>query len=159
MVRKTEPSNDPVVLIDTREQAPWTFTLATEAATLDTGDYSIKGLERLIAVERKSLGDLLGCVGRHRDCFKRELQRMRGYRFRALIIEATLAELDEGNWRGLLKPSHVLGSLAAWQAQYSLPILLAGDRHLAAAFAERYLFQCARALSQEHTAVSVFVKA
>ncbi len=154
-----DSSIQPVILIDTREQAPWAFTLTTEPATLDAGDYSIKGLERLVAVERKSLPDLLGCVGRDRDRFKRELQRMRGYRFRTLVVEATMSELHAGDWRGSLKPSHVVGSLAAWQSQYSLPIMLAGDRHQAAAFAERYLFQCARTLANEHTAASMFIEA
>ncbi len=58
-----------------------------------------------------------------------------------------------------MKPAHVLGSLAAWQAQYGLPIMLAGDRHQAAAYAERYLFQCARTVANEHTAASTFIGA
>ncbi|MCZ6651725.1 MAG: hypothetical protein O7D91_01675, partial [Planctomycetota bacterium] len=111
----------PVVIIDTREQHPWSFAnLPTERATLDSGDYSIVGLTHLVVVERKSLPDLLGCLGRERDRFKRELQRLRGYRFRCLVVEASYADLEGGGWRSKIQPSHVLGSLAAWMAQYSL---------------------------------------
>ena len=82
---------DPVIVIDSREQAPFEFTtLRARVDKLDTGDYSVYGLEHLVCVERKSLPDLLGCCGRERERFVRELQRMKAYRFRMLIIEATL---------------------------------------------------------------------
>ncbi len=143
----------PVILVDTREQDPFEFAnLSAEPGTLDTGDYSIRGLEHLIAVERKSLPDLLNCLGRDRDRFKRELQRLRGFRFRALVIEASHTDLEAGRWRSQIKPASVLGSLAAWQAQYSLPVMLAGDHEAAAKFAERYLFQAARCVAKENDA-------
>lgn len=148
----------PTILIDAREQTPWAFTLPTEAATLDAGDYSIKRLDRVVAVERKTLPDLLACVGRERDRFKRELQRLRAYRFRAVIVEASMEQIEAGKWRGRMKPASVLGSLAAWQAQYELPIMLAGDERKAAVYAERYLFQCARTMASEHDAASLFIE-
>ena len=41
----------PTVIIDTREQTPWTFAeLPTVRDTLDTGDYSVVGLRHVIAV-------------------------------------------------------------------------------------------------------------
>ena len=82
----------PVVLIDRREQTPWSFAnLASERAALDTGDYSIRGLTHAVAVERKSLDDLLSCVGRERNRFLRELARLRGFRFRCLVVETSPA--------------------------------------------------------------------
>ncbi len=147
---------EPVIVIDSREQRAWQFeNLPSEPGTLDTGDYSVKGLEHLIAVERKSLDDLLACIGRERDRFKRELQRLRAYRFRALIIEASYSDLERGEWRSQLKPSAVLGSLAAWTAQFELPIWLVGDHESAARLAERYLFQAARCIGQENAALGV----
>ena len=147
-------SIQPTIIIDTREQTPWAFeNLPTEREALDSADYSIRGLEHLVAVERKSLDDLLACVGRERDRFKRELQRLRGYRFRCLIIEASNWELENGDWRSKVLPSHVLGSLAAWQCQYELPIWLAGRRDAAGQFCERYLYQCARQIHKENQAV------
>ena len=145
----------PTVIIDSREQQPWRFAnLDTERGTLDTADYSVRGLTHLIALERKSLDDLLGCIGRDRSRFKRELARMRGFRFRALIIESTLAAIEAGQWRSKLKPSHVLGSLAAWQCQFGLPIVFAGDHAAAGRYAERHLFQAAQTVASECIAIA-----
>ena len=150
----------PTIVIDTREQNPWQFTsLATERGSLDTADYSIRGLLHLVAVERKSLDDLLGCVGCDRDRFKRELARMRGYRFRALVIEASLAEIEAGQWRSKLQPAHVLGSLTAWTVQFGLPIVFAGDHAAAGRYAQRYLFQAARTVASECAAIQTMNEA
>lgn len=155
-----EPKIQPVVVIDTREQHPFTFdNLRVEPGTLQTGDYSIRGLEHLVAIERKSLDDLLGCVGRDRDRFLRELARLRGFRYRMLVVETDVSTLEAGDWRSKLQPSHVLGSLAAWSAQYSIPIWLGGDHESSGRFTERYLFQCARCITKELTATSALVGA
>lgn len=145
----------PTIIIDTREQRPFAFEMPTERGTLDTGDYSVKGLTHLIACERKELSDLLGCVGTHRERFKRELARLRGFRFRLLVIEAHATQLEEGNWRGKLKPNHVLGALAAWTAQYQLPMWLGGDHAAAGRFVERFLYQSARCVANEAAAVGL----
>ena len=104
----------PTVVIDRREKNAWRFeNLPSESGTLATGDYSISGLTHLVAIERKSLPDLLACIGRERDRFKRELQRLRAYRFRCLVIEASYADLERGEWRSKIQPASVLGTLAA----------------------------------------------
>jgi len=146
----------PTIVIDTREQTPWTFqNLPTVTATLQTGDYSLLGLEHLVAVERKGFGDLLKCIGTDRDRFKRELQRLRAYRFRMLVVEVDAQGIISGPWRSIsrLKPAHVEGSLAAWAAQYGLPIWLCGTHEAGARFVERYLFQAARQVLSEAEAV------
>ncbi len=145
----------PTIMIDTREQTPFTFAnMAAKLGTLDTGDYSIEGLTHLIAIERKSLQDLLGCVGRDRDRFKRELQRLRAYPYRLLVIEASAFEIASGDWRGKLTPSHVLGSLSAWTAQYGLPIWLGGSHSECGRFVEKYLFQAARVIAGTYEAAA-----
>ena len=150
----------PTIIIDTREQHPLTFpNLPTTVGTLDAGDYSIVGLTHLVAVERKSLDDLLACIGRDRDRFKRELQRLRAYRFRLLVIESDAATLEAGRWRSSLQPAHVLGSLAAWCAQYELPVWLAGDHDGAGRFVERFLYQAARMVAMEYAAAIDYIGA
>ncbi|MCZ6652966.1 MAG: ERCC4 domain-containing protein [Planctomycetota bacterium] len=146
----------PIIIIDTREQTPWSFhNLPSEPGSLSTGDYSIAGLAHLVAIERKSLSDLLACVGIHRDRFKRELQRLRAYRFRCLVVEANYADLERGEWRSKIQPASVLGSLAAWQAQFSLPVMLVGTREAGARFCERFLYQAARCIAAENAALGV----
>ena len=144
----------PVIVIDSREQRPWEFhNLPSEPGSLSAGDYSLRNLTHLISVERKSLDDLLACVGIHRDRFKRELQRLKAYRFRALITETDHSTLERGMWRSKIQPSHVLGSLAAWQCQYSLPVMLVGTHEADARFCERFLYQAARCVAQENKAI------
>ena len=46
--------NEFTIIIDTRERKPWSFEHHAKANyKLDPGDYSIEGLENLIAIERK----------------------------------------------------------------------------------------------------------
>lgn len=148
----------PTIIVDSREQAPFEFENPVEVGALATGDYSIKGLEHSIAAERKSLDDLLACCGRERERFKRELQRLKACPFRLLVVESDAAELERGEWRSKLHPSHVLGSLAAWQAQYGLPIWLAGDHGAAGRFTERWLFMAARAVVNDYAAAAGFIE-
>jgi ERCC4-type nuclease len=150
----------PTIIVDSREQRPWKFeNLPTQTGTLDTGDYSISGLDHLVAVERKSLPDLLACCGRDRDRFKRELQRLRAYRFRLLVVETDADEIERGAWRSQLRPEHVLGSLAAWTAQYRLPIWLGGNHDAAGRFAERWLCQAARAVADQYASAAALLDA
>jgi uncharacterized protein (DUF433 family) len=56
-----------IAVIDTREQGPLNLSpLRTVRRTLLTGDYSVRGLESVVAVERKSLADLVACTGLQR---------------------------------------------------------------------------------------------
>ena len=50
------------IIVDLRERRPYRFHGAITKA-LSTGDYSILGLENCIALERKSLPDLLSVIG------------------------------------------------------------------------------------------------
>ena len=120
------PAAAVVALIDTREQTPLTLPgLRTEPGTLATGDYSVKGLEHYIAIERKSLPDLLACCGRERERFERELQRLMAYPVRALVIEAGWEAIELGEWRSQLTPKQVGASLISWQVQ-GIPVMLCG---------------------------------
>ena len=112
-------------IIDTREQ--WVLDLPglkTERATLTTGDYSLKGFERHVAIERKSLDDLVACCGRERERFDREVQRLLAYSVRALVVEATWQDIESGQWRSQLTPKQIASSLISWQVQ-GLPVITA----------------------------------
>lgn len=131
-------------MIDTREQTPLDLSpLRTEPATLDTGDYSARGLEQVIRVERKSLGDLVACVGRERERFDREVQRLLAYPVRILLVESTWTDIEAGNWRGKVTPAAVEGSLLGWMAA-GLQVELVGDHVRAGRFASRILYITAR---------------
>jgi len=125
------------IVIDTREQKPWAFPADVEAVagSLDTADYSLFGLEHLAAIERKSLDDFCGCCGRDRSRFERELQRLKAYRCRAVIIEAGIGDVLAHAYRSKIAPASVLGSAAAWQTRYDTPFVWAGTREQAAHYA------------------------
>ena len=140
---KLSPSSV-VCLIDTREQLPLDLTpLRTEPATLPTGDYSLKGLEHHVCIERKSLDDLLGCVGRDRERFERELQRMLAYPVRVLLVESTWADIELGQWRSKVTSSQAMGSLIGW-ASMGIQLAMIGTHERAGQFASRLLYTVAR---------------
>ena len=131
-------------IIDTREQCPLDLSpLQSVTGTLTTGDYSIRGLESIIAIERKSLPDLLGCVGQHRERFDREVMRLLAYPCRAIVVESTWADLEAGEWQSRITPAAAIGSLLGWIAA-GVPIIMAGDHARAGRYVGRLLFTAAR---------------
>ena len=132
------------VIVDSREQHPLDLhPLTTVAGTLTTGDYSVAGLEHHIAIERKSLPDLLGCVGTSRERFDREVQRLLAYPVRALVVEATWSDIEAGEWRSRITPAAAMGSLLGWMTS-GLPVIMAGDHARAGRYVGRLLFIAAR---------------
>lgn len=140
------------VLVDTREQAPWTFqgivierrlwTITRIAATLATGDYTIAGCEDRLCIERKSAADLVGSVTAGNARFRREHERMldivkfggTGGGFACVVVEGSLSaiceELDVDPGRRVTSES-VLGAVASWPQRYRVPWFFAGDRRTA----------------------------
>ena len=78
------------IIVDSREQLSYHFQTPSIRGTLATGDYSIAGLEDLIAIERKTLDDLIGCLCNGRERFERELYRGKSLDYFAVIIETSL---------------------------------------------------------------------
>jgi ERCC4-type nuclease len=120
------------IIIDTREQNPFTFAgypVDHETATLLTGDYSLPGFEHRAAIERKSLDDLVGCLmGNGRGRFERELARGQRLDLFAVVIEAALADVSQGKYRSGMKPQAALQSLITFQVRYRVPFVWAGNR-------------------------------
>lgn len=143
MARKNLEAGDITVIIDTREQDPWVFQhVGTQPGTLPTGDYSVLGLEKVIAVERKSLQDLIGCVGRERERFEREVQRLLAYPVRLVVVEASWSELGAGTWRGKITPTQATAAVLGWMAR-GVPFLFC-RRDEAPREVARFMFIAAR---------------
>lgn len=121
------------ILIDTREQRPFKFEkiagdsknanrpiiVPTRIATLETGDYSMPGFESRLAIERKSAPDLYACMGRERERFEREIERLNHFEWAAVVVES--------DWRDLtlrppeyskLHPKTITRTIRAWRARY-----------------------------------------
>jgi DNA excision repair protein ERCC-4 len=155
---KLDPSQV-VCIIDSREQTPLDLSpLTTITATLPTGDYSIRGLEHVVSIERKSLDDLVGCVGRDRERFDREVQRLLAYPVRILVVESSWDAIESHEpafpqWRGKVTREAVLGSLMGWQAA-GLSVHMAGDHQRAGKHVARMLFTVARRRYRELRALT-----
>ena len=135
------------ILIDTREQTPFTFTgydVDPETATLPVGDYSLPGFQDRAAIERKSLNDLIGCLmGKDRERFERELARGRHYDLFMVVVEGNLADVSQGRYHSDMKPQAALQSIITFQVRYRIPFVWAGNRtgaeYMTYSFLAKYL--------------------
>lgn len=102
----------PTLIVDSREKLPFDFEgdddfAGIEYRKLDSGDYSLVGMQDIITIERKkSVDELYNNLAKKKDVerFVRELKRMPPYRF--MIVEAS--------WEDILNPkSYYVNGLPA----------------------------------------------
>jgi ERCC4-type nuclease len=136
----------PVLVIDSREQEPLRFEhLQAVSGTLYSGDYSIRGLEDSFAVERKSLDDLANCcLSSNRKRFEHELHRLRGYRFKRLLVIGSREDVAAGHYYSRIAPKAVLATLGAFEVRYDLPVVFAETSESAALQVERWVWWFSR---------------
>lgn len=145
----------PKILIDSREQQPYAFETESETARLPTGDYSLEGGKDLIAIERKSVDDLISCLTSGRERFERELYRSRSLDYFALVIEASLSDLSNGRYRSEMLPKAAIQSLLAFSIRYGLPVFFVENRRYGARVTESLLLKYAREMEKKLKALSV----
>jgi len=121
--------------MDTREQAGFSFknmsadkkdgggiiVVRTKKVGLKTGDYSIEGLEDRFSIERKSMEDLLNCVGNDRKRFAGpggQLDRLNQFDVGHVMVEADWMHLQKGIQKTGLSPRTVSSSVASWTLNY-----------------------------------------
>jgi ERCC4-type nuclease len=136
----------PVIVCDTREQEPLPIVrLPVILGTLYTGDYSLAGLQSVFAVERKSIPDLVACcAASNRERFENELHRLRGFRFRRLLVIGTRQDIEAGAYRSSIRPAAVLGTLYAFECRYDCAVVFAPTPAEGAALVERWTWYAAR---------------
>jgi DNA excision repair protein ERCC-4 len=136
----------PKIVIDSREQNPLAFPrLQAVPGTLYAGDYSIRGLQASFAIERKSIDDLANCcMGANRERFEHELLRLRGYRFRRLLVVGTRADIAAGHYHSRIAPKAVLATLGAFEARYDLPVVFEATPQEAASLIENWSWYFSR---------------
>ena len=130
------------LIADTREQEPFSFDsrlVVVERRALPAGDYSVAGLEGVVAVERKTLDDFVSTVIHQRARFRRELSKLAGYRAACVVVEAGLLEFLQGRYRGGSHPNAVLGSALAIILDHRIPVFFCSSRQAACHFVQAYL--------------------
>ena len=155
------PQHTLTIRIDTREQDPFTFAsvslpvlqFRTVRGMLPTGDYADD--DRIVlppadqcVIERKSLADLYGTMGRGRDRFERECERMAEYGYAAIIIEASWHEIADPNTHlrhpTRMRPKTVILGLMAFSRRYGVHILPCPGRRFAEQLTHRIIEGWAR---------------
>ena len=134
------------ILIDTREQVPYTFDGLTsnadqgrkplivpiERGTLTTGDYAVRGYSKGV-IERKSLPDLYSSISQGRANFVERLERMcMTCDFAAVVVEAGWDEILGGPPPfSQYNPLSLTRTIQAWMTRYTLCqwIMMPSRRH------------------------------
>ena len=109
------------IIEDSREQAPLDFApfapfgVTVERVRLRTGDYTIKGFERQVVIERKSLKDAVSTLTHGRERFTREIYDRAAFAsLRILVVEASLAQLSRPyDFAPRTNPESIINSLFA----------------------------------------------
>lgn len=133
------------IIVDTREQTPWTFgSHAKSCHKLDTGDYSIEGLEHLLAIERKkSVSEFATNLSEKR--FNDVLERLSKIKHSYIIFEFNLddiynfpigSNIPKKLWDKLrISGNFILKRLLEIQLQYNIQIVFCGNASNAERFA------------------------
>ncbi|PYK18088.1 MAG: hypothetical protein DME55_07665 [Verrucomicrobia bacterium] len=145
----------PIIVADPREQNPLRFErLQVVPGTLYSGDYSIRGLEDSFSIEKKSIEDLANCcLAGNRERFEHELHRLRGYRFKRLLVIGTREEIAAGHYHSRISPKAVLATLGAFEVRFDLPIIFVETPEAGAREIERWAWWFAREVVQNANAL------
>lgn len=143
-------NNDFTIIIDTREQQPWEFVHQAKAnKKLNTGDYSIEGLENIIVIERKkSVSEIATNILESR--FKDVLERLNAIPYKFILLEFDLhdvfrypegSNIPKSQWKKIrISPTFILKHITDWQIIYNIPTIFCGSSHNAEKMAS-YLFK------------------
>lgn len=141
-----------IILVDTREQAPYLFGRWDSYVVKDalpTGDYSLLYWRNQVAVERKSLQDFYLSIGRGRSRFFNTLERMSTMVYKALVIEARMASLVDpsSNKFTKLHDSHVWGALQRTMLDLHIPVIMCEGRSLGEEMTYKFLLRANKLLT------------
>jgi ERCC4-type nuclease len=135
------------IIKDSREKEGlgWNFRASAncngmEVAKLETGDYSLKGYEHLVMIERKTIADLWGTLTANRERFMKEMDRALAFPIRYLIIEGTVKDVDSGFRYSKVTPEYIHSTLISLQVKYGLHVIFVDKRSdITQAFVRRLL--------------------
>lgn len=125
------------IIVDTREQIPWEFGHhTTSKKKLDTGDYSIEGMENILAIERKmSVSEIATNITENR--FKNVLERLSKIPHSYLIMEFDIediytfpvgSDIPKRLWDKLrVKGFYIMKVLLEASLNYNIQLLFCGD--------------------------------
>lgn len=151
--------SDITVIAAKNEQATWDFSgfgCQCEVDTLGIGgaDYSLKGFDDILRVERKEVNDFIASLTSGRDRFERQLKYMRQFPWRVVIVEwpsfpGLIEELEkwpsqrDSGIRSRADANSIRGSTLHLSRRWC-PIVFAGDREQARDYAWDFMYGVAK---------------
>jgi len=143
------------IICDTRDKPEyrWTFDEMLkdgeeiDVRKLDTGDYSIEGLEDFISIDRKKsvneiISNISGATDRIR--FRKELDRAKGIAHFFIMCEFSIDDVLKGSKFSKVSPSYILSALAGMELTYpNLSVHYAGSSKNAEILTYRILSRAA----------------
>ena len=122
------------IIEDTREQTPLDFTghrgVESVRSGLKTGDYSVQGYEDKICFERKSVPDLVGTLIGGHERFLREMDRMKDYEEKYILVEHSASKAylycERHGWE--YKFDTIIQSLLAYAYHYRVRVKFCKNR-------------------------------
>ena len=133
------------VIKDTREQEGYHFSKYDKCEgmierKLDTGYYSIEGLEEKICVERKASPEELATnLGQKKNAFMNEIERMKAFRHKFILLEFSLQDLVEfpegsripESQKAKVKISgkYMLKMLMEFQLKHNIHVVFCGNKY------------------------------
>lgn len=150
----------PIIQLDTREQVPLVITqYPVEKIGLPVGDYGVKGFSDwtnpCFIVERKSIGDLVGSLTAGRERFMKEIEKMRQFSFRALIIEALRSDVQAARYRSDAAPASILATLDALSVRCNLHVFWCADAEGAALCLESLVKHFCTGIQKQYNLLTV----
>jgi DNA excision repair protein ERCC-4 len=130
----------PTVVIDSAEHMGYKFERFTNwfAGTLrrrlSVGDYTIVGMEDEVAVERKTVPDLVNSIIQDRKDFIEKCERLSNFKRKCLVVEGSLSSIKTPYEDSQAHPNAVLDSLLAAQERWDIPVYFLDDFLLAEEF-------------------------
>ena len=130
----------PVVVIDSQEHMGYKFERFTNwfsgtiRKRLPVGDYTLQGMEEELAIERKTLPDLVNSIIQDRKDFIEKCEKLSTFRKKCLVIEGSLSSIKTPYEDSQAHPNAVLGSLLAAQERWDIPVFFLDDFILAEEF-------------------------
>lgn len=141
----------PNIIIDTREQKPWEFPdHSTAVAKLDTGDYSLEGLEDILCIERKrNVAEVANNIVEKR--YDDWTKRMAAYKHKFLILEFPLSyvysfPVNSGMPKYLwsktrISPKFIIKKLTELQIYYDIHVIFCDTIESASKIAEAIMYK------------------
>lgn len=130
-------NSDFTIIVDTREQKPWQFAhQATANHKLDTGDYSIEGLQNILAIERKrNVAEFANNITEKR--FIDVIDRLSKIKHSYLLFEFNMdsimnypigSDIPKRLWNKIrISPAFILKHIIDLQVDHNIKILFCGN--------------------------------